>query len=149
MYIESVTQSKVWALCEMNAMVNKVHRIQSEYMKQFVGRKIYKAAGGMLEAVRKGLPVIPDVQPISIISNCSEYHVAWTVHVWFTNERGHTESMHKTAYVGYVRNGVLQSMAEAPEHRTDYTVEEVILREKEYKAASAALDAARSALIFH
>lgn len=141
--------AKVAARNEVNALANASFAPAIEALQPFVGQKVCKVDGSLLEKVKKALPP-------AIHANDAE------VHTWYSTGHGYslvlnvktctsarTNGNYQIAhyaetdlYLGHLQDGVLTGLYDAPSYRTDYSEEFVrearLEAERAKKAASEA-----------
>jgi len=132
--------------------VNRCHaeakRVFAEMVAVFtplVGQKLDKADGGFLEKIKKLLPATPNTPRLQVYRGSSSYSLYFVVKTCEVCD-GHGHYHEIGVYVGNMENGVLTSMYENFSARDDYTVEDVLQKRADYRAAKAVFDKAQSAL---
>jgi hypothetical protein len=126
-------QTKVKAVNTANRYANLIYPALHEFFKLYVGQKIEKQDGTLLKKIADTVPVIKiddkieDGYNISFMMfrNTSNYTISYTAKVCVS---GHGECCYHSVsvYIGDMKCGVLENVKyEAPNHRTDYTSEEI------------------------
>ena len=155
---------KVWptALEARVAAVNLAHAyakdlwsILHELCKPFVGCKIYKADGGLMANFEKAIKTLdlPCRPAINVYRNADNYSLSWCVRVSQgskSENHRHSDGSHYhdiSVYVGSLNGKILKDVIfEAPNLRTDFTVDEILAKREAYRVAKKASDDAFSAL---
>lgn len=141
-------EARVKARNRANEEANRLQALLIPFFAPYVGQKILKADGTLLQKIKDKMPALEDAQVPGrhIYRQTSDYTLGWTVK---TNEMDseHTCTYAETtAYIGDLRNGVLEAIAKGHTHRTDWTVAEVQAVREQIRAAENALSEARSKL---
>lgn len=146
--------AKVAAVNSANAYANALFPLLSAALAPFMGQQVEKVAGGLLEKVKRALPVFTapaDSPSLQVYRYPSGYSLTWVVK---TRELygPHSCVYHETSvFIANLRNGVAEKWDGAPFEplRTDYTEAEVCaLREANTAAKKAASDAASALFPF-
>lgn len=138
--------AKVKAVNRAHEYAHKLYAQLVPIFKPLVGQKILKADGTLLAKYDKLLPELPCFGNLRVYRHKSDYSLGWTIS---TDE---TDSPHTclyydvTVYIGRLSRGVLESIEEPFNGRTDYTVEEVDQKRAAYTEAQKVADACKSAL---
>jgi hypothetical protein len=140
------TTAKVKAVNAANAYGIELYKQLVPIFTPLVGEKIFKASGGLLAKYEKHLPEFPNTVPLSVYRNMSDYSLAWVVKT--CEMVGEYSCLYYEAlvYIGGLRNGVLEDISGPFEGRTDWTVEEVLVKRENLKNAEAIVSAIRSFL---
>lgn len=144
----SALAAKVAAVNSANAYANEIFPLLVIALAPFVGQQVEKAAGGLLEKVKRVLPLFPNTVALSVYRNLSNYSLAWTVRTC-AGYGEHSCVYHETTvYIAKLSGGVLEPWDGAPfePFRTDYTEAEVLTLRAANEAAKRAASAAASAL---
>ena len=149
---DNALSAKIAARNEVNLLANQSFANAIEALKPFVGQKVCKVDGSLLEKVKKALPP-------TMSANGSE------AHSWYSTGHGYslvlnvktcksarTKGDYQIAhyaeaqvYLANLRNGVLESVYEnAPTFRTDYTEDFVRAARLEVESADKAKREAES-----
>lgn len=138
--------ARVAAINRANRVAMELYPLLVAVFAPLVGTQVKKQDGDLTARVKKLLPTFPDGPNIMVYRLSSDYSLGFVVK---TNEPDGPFSClyHETVvYVGNCRNGVLQNITAAPEHRCDYTAEEVLEKRAAYEAAQKIASALKSAL---
>ena len=140
-------EAKVKAVNTAHAIANEWHLKLREYFTQFVGKQIFKAAGGFLEKVKKGMPELPCDTKTHIYRRNSNYSLCFTVKTCEQWTEYGCLYYEVTFHVGELNDGVLTTISDAESNlRTDFTPEEIQQKRKAFETAKKAADIARSNL---
>ncbi len=147
-YRLALLTARVEAVNAANRTAIELHPHFVEIFRPFVGQKILKADGNLLQKVQAVLPNLIHKKPINrVIRGPSSYSLNWTVTASVTGETsGHSIYSDATFYVGELSNGVLTKLCDPPELRTDYTVERITELRENYKEAQRLATIAKVAL---
>jgi hypothetical protein len=141
-----------YALTAKVIAVNRVHLIANELypklakaFEPFVGEKILKADGSFLKKIAAIVPSV-DIPNMHNYRINSAYNLAWEIKT--SQKDSDSGSLYYSVglYIANMSNGVLVDIMKPEVRRTDYTVAEVIERQKVLREATDALNRAKSAL---
>lgn len=138
-------EAKVVAVNRCHSEAKKLFAQLREAFLPFVGQKIDKADGGLLEKVKKLLPEIPNTYSLSAYRSSSRYSLAWNVKSGETVDNRaiyHDVSI----YIGDMSDGILTGLHDTINLRDDYTAEEVLNLRADYKAKKKIAEEAESKL---
>jgi hypothetical protein len=138
----------------VNKMANELSRKYAEALLPFVGKKIDKADGSLMESVKKAMPADPEIErtapdyaTVSTFRNKMRHDLVFYVKVSINVEGGQTCVYdEQSMYVGKMDGQVLTRITEQEDRPTDYSVEKVLELREVYKQAKAVADTAFSAL---
>ncbi len=135
--------AKVAAVNAANAYANELRPLLVAALAPFMGCKVEKVDGGLLNKVVAALPFMPSTVSLSVYRHRSNYSLAWTVKTCELYGEHSCIYHETTVYVCDMENGVAKPLTgTVGTLRTDYTEAEIFeLR----KLASAAREAARNA----
>ena len=140
------TQNKVDAVNRGNKMANSWYPAMVRILTPFVGCKVQKVDGTLLQKVKELLPSSYHDSVIRYHVAVTNYSIKLDIYSSYENERGHSESVESTVYVANLSNGVLKDFTNFEPRGTDYTAAAInVLRgiaEDRQKAA----DDAKSAI---
>lgn len=153
---DTALDAKIAARNEVNALANASFPDAVTALQPFVGQKVCKADGSLLEKVKKALPP-------TLSANGSE------AHTWYSTGHGYSLVLNvktctcskarnatptndyqianyaeSTLYLGDLQNGVLTKLHNAPTYKTDYTADFVREARKEVEQADKAKREAES-----
>ena len=137
---------RVAAVNAAHAYANELYTKLAPIFEQFVNQKVKKADGDLLEKIKKLLPVFPSDSHVHVQRNSSVYSLSWSVRVTTWNNGNVHKSHEATAYIADLSNGILTRIYNAPELRTNYSVEQVQAAREAYEVAKKAADQAQSDL---
>ncbi len=139
----SALAAKVAAVNAANAYANELRPALVAALVPFIGSKVLKVTGELLEKVKAALPDFSHTVSFSIYRHRSNYSLAWTVKTCELYGEHSCIYHETTVYVCDLDNGVAKPLTgTVSTFRTDYTEREVFdLR----AACSAAKQAARTA----
>lgn len=139
--------AKVRAVNSANQYALVVYNLLAPRFAEWVGKQIDKASGGLLDKVVKKLPNFEGSDSSLMVYRFdARYALAWVVKVCEPLPNGSCLYHETVVYIGEMRNGVLTSIDDAPDQRTDYTVEELEAKREAYAKAKKIADDALSAL---
>lgn len=144
-------EGKVAAQNRVNQLAMDCYAKAIEPLKQFVGQKILKVDGSLLEKVKKALPELPVLQCNRIFYTCQHGYnlriaIDESIYAMRRSGVGGTYYVEASAYLCNIRDGVLTELYPKPELRTDYTHEEILMARKDLETAKAAMSLAQSRL---
>lgn len=117
---------KVQAVNLANIYANGVFGIISPFFHPFVGKKVLKNNGELLDKIKAIIPTFIKLPNLHIFRACSVDSLGWTVRASATSKDGNTQSHEITVLIANLDGQVLSSMYEKqPPLRTDYTAEEI------------------------
>ena len=138
-------EAKVRGTNRVNALRQELFAKIEPALKLFIGKKICKVSGSLLDKVVQALPVLPcDIGKVQNGHRCFytvEYGTLRAhVEVLESYDGGQMVCYIKSSlYLGEIENGILTKTFPAPTGRTDYTVDEVRALRKEIETAEAKL----------
>lgn len=137
--------AKVKVVNRCNAEAKKLFAQLHEIFEPFVGQKIEKADGGLMEKVKKLLPELPNTYSLGTYKLSSPYSLGWNVK---SGETVDNRAIYHdvSVYIGTMSNGVLTGLYDSFDARDDYTVEEIANLRADYKIKKKAAEAAESKL---
>lgn len=151
MVYPTALDAKVAAVNLANKTANETYPILRDIFEPLVGTTINKKDGTLLAKIAKLLPEFPCTPRLHIYKYSSDYSLVWVAKTCCTAPGMHADCQHAhyheaNIYVGHVRNGILESLHDAPNLRTDYAVDEILAARERYKIAEQAASEAKSAL---
>lgn len=140
--------AKVAAVNAANAYANEIFPVLSAALAPFMGQQVEKAAGGLLEKVKRALPIFTDSHALSVYRDGGGYSLRWTVKTCESYGEFSCVYHETPVFIANLRNGVAEKWNGAPfaTLRTDYTEAEVLELRAKNDAAKRAASAAASAL---
>ena len=144
----SLLAAKVAAVNAANDYANKLFPLLSAALAPFMGEQVEKAAGGLLEKVKRALPVFPNTPALSVYRGGSGYSLTWNVKTCELYGE-HGCAYHETpVFVANLRGGIAEKWDGVPFQplRTDYTDAEIFALRQANDAAKKAASAAAAAL---
>ena len=141
--------AKVKAVNAAHAVANQVCPKLREFFRQYVGKQVLKAEGGLLKKIQEAMPELPASGPwLHIYRNPSTYSLAWSVKTCeMIVEGGGCLYYEVTIYVANVDGNTIKDIYDNEcDFRTDFTTAEVNEKRDAYEAAKKAADTARSNL---
>lgn len=141
----SALAAHVDAVNRANFEANRLTPILSNVFAPFVGKKVLKKEGGLLETVKKAVPAFPSTVHLQVFRDTSEYQLRFSVKT--CEMYGEHSCIYAESYVwvGNLAHGVLEKLTDSPVHRTDYTVEGVFNARKLAEETRAAAQKAEAA----
>lgn len=143
----AILEARVRGVNAANHFANLLYPKLLSVFGNFVGEKIEKVGGGLMQKVQNGINALglPNTVRLSVYRYASNYSLVYVVKTCETVDGG--AYYHETSvYVGDMNNGVLTKILPAPTFKTDYKAEDVKAARETYEAAKKAADAAQSAL---
>jgi len=148
--------AKVAAQNEANRIANAMYLPATEALKPFIGQKVCKVDGGLLEKVKKVLPEASAHEgnhgQRPYYSTGHGYSLTLQIRICEEAKRrnGEQGSYYSEAvlYVADLRDGVLIKLYDPNTRRTDYTEAEIIEARKAHEAAKTAVREAASKLVW-
>jgi hypothetical protein len=136
-------------VCAVNAagmLANEWHPKLVEVMRQFVGKKVVTQQNELTAQVKKAIaPVLGDGRGIHL-SSYKDYSLTWIVKTCVSSD-GNTDDYQIANYheismcVGRISDHVLTEVCEMKgQHKTDYTVEEIVNAREAYRQAKEVAD---------
>lgn len=144
--------AKVAAQNEANKAAIELYAKAVEPLKAFVGQKILKVDGTLLEKVRKALPELVNTNEFRAYYTDGHGYslcIAITVNKSSPSRRGDcliSQHMGASAYLAELRNGVLVKLYNVPQLRTDFSDLEILLARKDLEYAKKAMSVAQGRL---
>lgn len=121
---DNALSAKIAARNEVNAIANASFADAIAALQPFVGQKVCKVDGSLLEKVKKALPDT-SLDPHCWYSTGHGYSLVLNVKVITSAAtKGDYQIAHyaeATVYLGHLSNGVLTELYDAPSYKTDYT----------------------------
>lgn len=143
----AVLEARVRGVNAANHYANLLYPKLLSVFGNFVGEKIEKVGGGLLQKVQNGVNTLglPKTVKLSVYRHASSYSLVYVVKTCETVDGG--AYYHETSvYVGEMANGVLTKILPAPTFKTDYKAEDVKAARLAYEAAKKAAGVAHSAM---
>lgn len=141
--------AKVAAVNAANEAANELRPVLLATFAPFMGQKILKTDGTLLEKVRKIVPELPGTVALSVYRHSTSYSLVYYVKTCHGYGE-HSCVYHEAAvYVGELDGATLKPLPPVnpqPNFRTDYTEAEIFDLRQKCKAAKEAARAAESAL---
>lgn len=147
---------KVEAVNRANEVANALFAQMHAIFKPLAGQKICKVDGTFLKRVAELLPPSDypdDKHPKPTVmyyrNRVGDYSVSFTVKVCAYNGHEGCHYAERTVYICDLRDGVIPDDArwyDAPNHRTDFTVDEVKQLREDYRTKRDAYESARGKL---
>lgn len=140
----------------VNRIGNEIFPALVEAFRPYLGENIRKQSGGLFAKIEKQIkeveaqfPTHPSLHMICM--NGLEYSLSYMVKCCETfckDGKDYGEAIYSdtTVYIANLSNGVITSLYDPPEFKTDYDADTIIEARKTFKAAEEALSEARSAL---
>lgn len=138
-------QAHVEAVNLCNSLINKYQPLFQNAVAPFVGKKVLKANGELLEKVKAVLPVKTE-NNVQFWFDQSNYSLRYGIRVWVNSERN-TAYHESTFYFGSITDGVLDKIdsLELPKP-TSYDAQTVEQLQKNLQIAEENLSKAKNAL---
>jgi hypothetical protein len=140
-------------LAALVAAENKVVSYQQQLYPQLaamfgplVGKQIVKGDGTLLAKYKALLPELPSSPSLNVFYVKDNFSLRWTVKVSEPVPPNGCVYREVSLYVGSLRDGVLTEIADPPQDRSDFTVEEILRKRADVEAADEALRGAKAAL---
>jgi len=142
-------EAKVKAVNLANQAANSWKPALVNFFKAYVGKKIFKANGGLMASVADKMPQLADLNGVSFYGNNSQYSL------WYVAKSCVSYAQSCIYYevgmrIGDMENGVLKGVYEfdpaKDAWREDFSADEVIAKMKAVEEAEKALDAAKGNL---
>lgn len=143
-------EARVLAVNNANREAMRLYPILRAIFEPLVGQKLLKADGSFLAKIAKQLPIFSKTPKLSVYWHRES--LAWGVKACQTymdpswNEGTMATYYEAQVNVGFLRQGILESIHDPEELRTDYTVEGVKQARKSYEIIKKAANDAYSAL---
>lgn len=134
--------TKVATVNKANAYAMSLYKLLAPIFTSLVGEKIEKNDGGLMVKVAKLVPALAEVTGIRVYRRNSSFSLSYVVQASTSNETG-TTYHEVSVYIGDMEGATLIKMAPAPDHRTDFTVEEIERKQKTYEIAQASAQKAQ------
>lgn len=153
---DSELSAKVAARNEVNALANRSFPDAVEALRPFIGQKVCKVDGSLMEKIKKALPPTMSAngsEAHSWYSTGHGYNLVLNVKTAACSKgKGWTQSnqyqtahyAESTVYLAHLSNGVLTGLYDAPNFKTDYSEEFVRDARQEVERADKARRAAES-----
>lgn len=132
---ESKLAARVQGVNQSNAIAMEWQKKLIEIFKPFVGQKILKADGYLLDKINKLMPKFPEGN-VTIWRPGSNYSLYWTVKVSISVENYGVIYSERPFYVGKIKGNVLESIeTDLLDLKIDHTSAEIAQKRTEYFAA--------------
>lgn len=144
--------AKIAAQNEANKAAIELYSKAVEPLKAFVGQKILKVDGTLLEKVKKVLPELVNTNEFRAYYTTGggySLRIAITVNKSSPSRRSDcqlAQYQESSAYLAGLRDGVLVKLYDAPQLRADFTEEEILMARKDLEYAKKAMSVAQSKL---
>jgi hypothetical protein len=146
--------AKVAARNEANTLALSLYTPAVEALKPFIGQKIIKAVGTLLEKVKAKLPPLPDGRggfPLGWYSVGNGYSLTLHIKCCHDTPSGHANCciaayMEAVVYLGEITDGNLRRIYDPPKLRVDYSEDEVIHLRRDIREKREILRSAESLL---
>ncbi len=137
-----------------NARANQLYPQLVEVFSPYVGAKILKIDGSLLQKIQKQISELGMDDPgrnINVYHDRQRYGLSFVVKIHNDYESGSGDYQlacyhESSVYVGNLDGGVLTEIREHTPYRTDYTVADILAKREAFRKAQTAADNARSAL---
>ena len=144
-------EAQVEAVQSANKYANEIHAKLVEIFRDFVGKKITKKNGDLLESVSKLVPVFRQDKNLNVYRQTSSYGLTWVVKTCvFYEEEYETCVYHETVVcVGNLHDQVLSNVYDEPDRmarKTDYDVSFIRSERERYKILQDQADEVKSNL---
>ena len=135
--------AKVAAFNSAHKEANRLVPLVLAALAPFVGQKVMKATGGMMQKVKEALPEMPNTVPLSIwLRDSHGYSLILNVKACQSYGDHFCTYAEACPYVAELKDGILSKLYDFTPYRTDFTAGEVLeKRETLAKAKQAARDA--------
>lgn len=143
-------EARVLAVNNANREAVRLYPILRAIFEPLVGQTLLKADGSFLAKIAKQLPIFSKTPKLSVYWHRES--LAWGVKTCQTFMAPSWDEVTMTAYyeaqvnVGRLRQGILESISEPVELRTDYAVDNVMQARDRYKLVKALADQAYAEL---
>ena len=142
-------QANIDAQNEAGTYAKQLYAQLLPIFKPLVGTKILKANGSVIAKIKISLPEFPCNGRLHVYRFMSGYSLTWIVKACatFRGPGCWDSSIYRDASVtiGDLDGATLKDIKEAPDYRTDYTLEEIKDKWSKAEAAEKAYEAAKSA----
>lgn len=143
-------EANVDAVNRAHAYANYIDPILRAIFEPFVGQKILKQDGTLMEKYRKLVPAFENTNSLCVFKRSTDYSLAWTVRTCsiYPESSHHSAFYYEiTVYICDINGAVLSGMcATRPDAKADYKVEDIQKIRQEVKEAEKALDAIKRKL---
>jgi hypothetical protein len=140
-----ILEARVKLVNRAHAYAKELHTKLLEVFTPFVGTKVVKVDGTLIEKIKK---LVPDKHPDDIhhvYHDRSDYSLGYVVKTCIgVDGIAYYHDVHVS--VGELRDGVLAALRPDYKTRSDYTVDEVLANREDFKVKEAEFRAARDAL---
>ena len=145
---QAALKAKVKAVNKAHTEAKRLYGILQPIFASLVGEKIEKVDGSLTQKVLKLVPDLgADGRNVRVWRTRSNYSLAWSISVSENYNETTCLYYETTVYIGNMRDGVLTDVNyDAPESRTDYTVDEVVAKRAAVKVAEKVLSDAQGVL---
>ncbi len=139
-------EAKIRAVNAANKVVNELYPKLIEAVKPFVGLPILKVDGMLLKKVETVInAVLPEYNhDLRVTRDHSDYSLRFSVSASSsytrTGSTDVTEYHESTVYIGSLKGAVLESLNTHEERKTDYDIENILLKFEERDAAKRTYD---------
>jgi len=144
-----VLETRVKGVNNAHKYGNELYRILVKVFKPFIGQKVIKKTGGLIQKVQRAIDSLnlPCSVPIQVYRNSfSDYSLSYVVKTCETlNQRAYYYEV--SIYIGNIENGILKDIDYPfPNFKTDYKAETIRENRKIYKELQEKADKAKSNL---
>ncbi len=144
--MRETTQAKVNAVNHGNKMANEWYPAMVKALTPFVGCKVQKVDGTLLQKVKELLPSSYHDSLCRYFVSCTRYSIKLDIYCYYENERGHSDTVESTVYVGNLSNGVLTGFTDFEPRWTTFTVEAIKTLRQNAENAQKIADEAKSTI---
>lgn len=139
----SKLSSKVIAVNRANSYANEIYVKLSKVLEPFIGKKVENRSGSLVVKLCDAIDSLElnNTHGLRVSRTPDEYNLYWRVYASEV-EYSHTADV----YVGVLQDGILVRLSEAPGHRADYTVDEVVKLREDFFEKRKAYEVARNAI---
>ena len=145
--MQTSLQTRVIAVNRANAYANEIRPRLVEVFSQYVGQKVVTKNNEILAKIKKQIDQLglANSVKLSVYRSVSEYSLSYVVKSceWYDGRAFYHEAY---VYIGNLRDGVLQDIAEVEPKQTDYSAEAIEAAREAYGKAKDIADELRSNL---
>ena len=144
---KAILEARVKGVNAANAFANELYPRLVSVFGSFIGEKITKVDGDLMQKVVKGIESLafPNTVKISVYRYRSDYSIVYVVKTCEQVD-GIAYYHESSVYVGEMSNGVLTKLCNPPALKTDYNADVVAGLRVKHEAAKKAASEAESAL---